>query len=175
MFSLVSGVVSRVSFPGPFELIIIVVLIPLVTLRVSGLLREELVGVIMLKAVLRINIQIINTDWLVVLSQFNVVEIRTFLIDVMHDDEVVHNLQLVQVLLGNDDALAEFKLVLRIKLVEENLACLGREMEHIGFVVQRGYKYLMLVSFVIQTRGEALIFATLFINLLVLGCRQEHF
>jgi len=114
LFSLVSGVVSRVSFPGPFELIIIVVLIPLVTLRVSGLLREELVGVIMLKAVLRINIQIINTDWLVVLSQFNVVEIRTFLIDVMHNDEVVHNLQLVQVLLGNDDALAEFKLVLRI-------------------------------------------------------------
>ena len=114
MFSLVSGVVSRVSFPRPFELIIIVVLIPLVTLRVSGLLREELIGVIVIKAVLRINIQIINTDWLVVLSQFNVVEIHTFLIDVMHDDEVVHNLQLVQVLLGNDDALAEFKLVLRI-------------------------------------------------------------
>lgn len=59
--------------------------------------------------------------------------------------------------------------------MEENLARLGREMEHVGFVVQRGYEYLMLVSFVIQTCREALIFATLFINLLVLGCRQEHF
>jgi len=70
--------------------------------------------------------------------------------------QVVTDLHLVQ---GSTslylDALTVFESVLWVKLMYENFACLGTQVEHYGLVVQGSNKYLMLIlPVIIETSRE---------------------
>lgn len=128
---------------------------------------------IIFKAVLRVDIEIINTDWLIVLSQFNVVEICAFLIHVMNHNQVINHLKEVEIL-RDYDALGEFELIRWVQFMQENLSSLWRKMQHVSIVVQRCNEDLMFVSLVVETSWEVLIITISIIDL-IFRLWQEHF
>ena len=66
---------SRLSLTRSLEFIIIVLLLSLIIIIVLDLLCEYLIRVVMILTILSVNVKIIHTDWQVVLSQLDVVEI----------------------------------------------------------------------------------------------------
>ena len=92
---------------------------------------------VVLRGILRVNIQVVNAHWLGILSEFNIVQISGLLVDVVHYNEVVSDLHLVQEAAPLDlYALAIFECILGVQLVNENLTCLWAQVEHNGLVVK---------------------------------------
>ena len=105
---------------------------------------------------LSVNIEVINAHWLGVFCQLDIVEVCRLLIDVMDDYQVVSDLHLVQSCASLYlDALTVFESVLWVKLMYEDFACLGTQVEHYGLVIQSSNKYLMLIPpVIIETSRE---------------------
>jgi len=117
---------------------------------------KDQVGMIALYRMLGVNIEVINAHRLGVFCQLDIVEVCRLLVDVMDHYQVVSDLHLVQ---GSTslylDTLTVFESVLWVKLMYENFACLGTQVQHYGLVIQSSNKYLMLIlPFIIQTSRE---------------------
>lgn len=101
---------------------------------------------IALRRKLCVNIKVVNTNWLRVFRQLDVIEVRALLLDVVDDDQVVCDLHLVHGIAFLDlDALTVFESHLWIQLVDEDFTCLGAQMQHYGFVIQCSDQNLMFI------------------------------
>lgn len=92
---------------------------------------------VILQGILRVHIEVVDAYWLSILCKFDIVQVGGLLIDVVHYNEVVSNLHLVQDSAPLDlNALTIFECILGVQLMNENLAGLRAEVEHNSLVVK---------------------------------------
>jgi len=122
------------------------------------LLLEDLISVEEFRAILRINVQIVNANGLRVLRQLDVKHVRALLIDVMHHDEIVNDLHLVQDIASrNAYALVVLEGHVWVQLMDEDLACMRTEVQHDHLVIEACDEELMLHSLFIESARELLL------------------
>lgn len=139
------------------------------------LLLEDLISVEEFRAVLRINVQIVNTNGLRVLRQLDVKHVRALLIDVMHHDEIVNDLHLVQDIASrNAYALVVLEGHVWVQLVDEDLTCMRTEVQHDHLVIEARDEELMFHSLFIESAWELLLRFVVSAEFLIIITCHEH-
>ena len=111
---------------------------------------EYLITMVVLKAVCQIDVKVFNADGLIVFGELNIIKVGTFLVDVVHDKEIVDNLHLMKyIALLQLNRLTIFQVERWLQLVQENFAGLWAQMEHNDFVIDGRQENLMFSSFLI--------------------------